>query len=237
MILGIFIVFLYALPLFQTKFNLGNAFGICLGFLIAAVGSLFDYAISLPLWLKIIVCTSFLSLVVIYSVTIALVIKSSKITATNESIVIVLGCRVKWDRPSLALIERCNAAYRHLAKNPTAVAILSGGQGKDESMTEARCMFNLLCGKGIDPKRLYLEEKSTSTVENILLSKKIIEENKLSGKIALATSEYHLFRARLIAQRCGVYPALLPAHTVNYAKLPFYTREVLGIWAMLLKLR
>lgn len=66
--------------------------------------------------------------------------KFGKNTATNQKTLIVLGCRVKGDVPSLALQKRADAAYFYLLKNPDCVAILSGGQGKDENISEAACL-------------------------------------------------------------------------------------------------
>ena len=60
--------------------------------------------------------------------------------------------------------------YKVEYENPKLQCILSGGQGANEEISEAKCMYQYLASKGIDPHRLYQEDKSTSTRENILFS-------------------------------------------------------------------
>lgn len=226
-LIGAFVLFLYAAPLVETKLNFGNIFGISLGLMFVLIGFLFNIIKNLLIFK---IAFAFISICLLaFFIILGYVINKSKQTATNEETIIVLGCRVKGDKPSLSLIERSRVASEHLKKNKTAVAILSGGQGDDELISESECMRRLMLEYGIDESRLYLEDKSTTTDENIAFSKKIIEENKLSKSIAIATSEYHEARALIIAKRYGFKAKSLPCHTLNRVKIPFYTREVFGL--------
>lgn len=125
-------------------------------------------------------------------------------TAEGQGAVIVLGCSVKGSRPNLSLISRTRAASKFLTDNPAASAILSGGQGADEDISEARCMFELLTDMGIDGNRLMLEDKSTTTEENIRFSAELLRNMAASGEVAVATSEYHQLRAGMICRRYGL---------------------------------
>ena len=69
--------------------------------------------------------------------------------------VLVLGCRVKGSTPSKALEKRVDKAFTCLNQNPDAVAVLSGGQGRDEFLSEAQCMKNMLVQRGILEKDLF----------------------------------------------------------------------------------
>lgn len=112
--------------------------------------------------------------------------------------VIVLGARVNGTRPSVSLENRLEVAYDYLTQHPDADVILSGGQGDGEDITEARCMYEYLTSRGISADRIYLEERSTSTAENILFSKEIYN---FDGKsVALVSSGFHLYRAKLLAR-------------------------------------
>ena len=91
----------------------------------------------------------------------------------------------------------------NLDDSPNANAVLSGGQGSDEIMSEAQCMYNVLTESKIDSSRLYMEDKSTNTTENIRNSMKIIEDNNLNTDITIVTdglssaqSEDNLFATR-----------------------------------------
>ena len=67
---------------------------------------------------------------------------------------VVLGAGVRGDVPSLSLRNRIDAAYDYLTEHPDVTAILSGGQGEGENITEAQCMFDHLTAMGIDESRL-----------------------------------------------------------------------------------
>ena len=72
--------------------------------------------------------------------------------------VVVLGAKVNRDGPSVSLWDRICAAYTYLDEHPNVTAVLSGGQGTDEPITEAECMYRELVNLGIDPQRLWMEE-------------------------------------------------------------------------------
>lgn len=143
--------------------------------------------------------------------------------------VVVLGCRVYGDRPSLSMQERLEAAYEYLVEYEDSVCVLSGGKGDGESITEAECMYRYLIRKGIAPERLYKEEASTTTRENLLFSKELIEEQGLNPVIAIATSEYHEYRAGLIAENLGIEYAAVPGKTALWLFPTYYVRELYAI--------
>lgn len=151
--------------------------------------------------------------------------------------IVVLGAKVNGTAPSLALQDRIDAAYDYLSKHPQAIAVLSGGQGADEGIPEAQCMYNELTQLGIDADRLWLESKSTSTRENLHFSLKLIEEKtgNRPASIGLISSEYHLFRAGLYAKDCGVSAIGIPARTSWFTlRLNYFPREAAGVWYYLI---
>ena len=79
-----------------------------------------------------------------------LMIRAQMNEPEGNTTVIVLGCKAKGEKPSRMLRYRLNTAYDYLSENQDAVCILSGGQGEDEIITEAECMYNYLVDKGID---------------------------------------------------------------------------------------
>lgn len=233
-IIGILLIVLYTAPLIETKLNFGNIFGIGVGLALILASILFNL-IKKVLILKIALIVFSICIFAFFIVLFYIIFKSKR-TATNQETIIVLGCRVFGDRPSLSLIQRCNVAINHLNSNPSCVAILSGGQGADELISEAECMKKLLIKGGIDESRIFIESQSTTTDENIMFSKKIIEQNGLSSQVAIATSDYHIARALIIAKRHGFAASSLPSNTLNRVKAPFFTREVFGlVKAILLK--
>ena len=125
-----------------------------------------------------------------------LIIRANYNHPDENATVVVLGCKVKRNcQPTLTLRERIDAAYDYLLEHPDAICIVSGGKGSDEGISEAECMYRELVEKGIGKERIYKEDKSTSTRENIAFSKEIIEREGLNPKIAIVTNEFHEYRA------------------------------------------
>ena len=151
--------------------------------------------------------------------------------------VVVLGAKVNPDGPSVSLWDRICAAYTYLDTHPNVTAVLSGGRGTDEPITEAQCMYRELVELGIDPHRLILEEEATSTWENLNFSLNLIEEQtgRRPEKLGVLSSEYHLFRASLFAKKCGVEFVGIPAQTSRWGqRINHFLREVAGVWHYLL---
>lgn len=238
--IGIIFFITYTLPLIWAKINIGNVFGIVLGLLFIVTGTAFDVIVELCEntvieILFIIAFILFIIFLILFIITLSKIVSHCSGNATNEKIIIILGCRVKGTKPTRALISRCKAGYEHLIKNKDSIAILSGGQGADEEISEAQCMKSVLISMGIDESRLIIEDKSTSTRENLEFSKKIIQSLGYSGKIAIATNEYHLYRATLIARQCGLNVSRLSGRSIRFLRIPAFTREVFGIWQLKLK--
>lgn len=157
-----------------------------------------------------------------------MVAAAGKKPAENSTLV-VLGCRVYGERASLSMVERLEAAFEYLQENEQAVCILSGGKGSGENITEAECMYRYLVNKGIEPERLYKEEASTSTRENLKFSLELIKEQGFSMDIAIATSEYHQYRAGLIAKELGIKSTAVSGKTAWWLFPTYYIRELYGI--------
>ena len=147
---------------------------------------------------------------------------------------IVLGAGVNGTVPSLSLKERLDAAFTYLQQHPETVCILSGGQGNGENITEAECMYRYLTAAGIPENQLIQEDQATSTQENLQFSLALMERTEHT-KIGILSSEYHLFRAKLMAQDQGFDPILIPAKTTWLTlRLNYYMREVAGVWYYLI---
>lgn len=166
------------------------------------------------------------ALVVIES---ACMIRAAVKTPAENSTVVVLGCRVYGERASLSLKERLDAARAYLTEHENAKCILSGGQGPGESITEAECMYRYLVSHGIEAGRLYKEERSTSTRENLLYSGMLIEEHGLNPAIAIVTSEYHEYRAGKIAGEMGLKYGAVPGRSAWWMFPTHYVRELYAI--------
>lgn len=237
---GILIFLLYSLPLIRAKINIGNIFGMMTGILLLLSGIFCENIKTLceTKSYRILFVTVGISAIIFYTaffITLFKIIICEKCAKPKGKTVTVLGCRVKGTVPTRALMSRCKAAYDYLIKNKNSVAVLSGGKGADEDISEAECMYRILTEKGIDKTRLYIEDASTSTEENLKFSSVVIDKNNLSKEIIICTSEYHIYRALMIAKKAGINATGLPAHSMRILRIPAFTREVFGVWYLTLK--
>ena len=185
-----------------------------------------------------IVTASLCIVLVLFGITETIIIRASFGNPEATEYLLVLGAKVnQGGRPSLALKNRIDAAYDYLTAYPDSTAILSGGQGSNEPMTEAQCMFNELTAMGIDPDRLWMEGDSTNTWENLKFSLSVIEDQagETPEKIALLSNEFHLYRAGLFAERFGLETVGVPAKTtLPFLKVNYFIREAAAVWYYIL---
>ena len=169
------------------------------------------------------------------SVVLAVVISVFMLRAADDppkdenTTVVVLGCKVKDGRPSLMLGRRLEAAYKYLSEHDSVCAVVSGGQGKDEAMSEAQCMRDWLVGRGIAPERIFMEDKSVNTEENLRFSKKIIADNGLPETVTLITDGFHQLRAEMIAEKQGISAYNISGYTSWYIVPTYWVREWFGV--------
>ena len=118
---------------------------------------------------------------------------------TDNATAVVLGAEVKPWGPSVLLQQRIDAAEKYMNDNPDASAVVTGGKGSNEIMSEGQCMYDVMTADGIAPDRICVEDKAANTYQNIRFSLDIINENGLDRDIAVISDSYHQLRARIIA--------------------------------------
>ncbi len=148
--------------------------------------------------------------------------------------VIVLGAAVYGETPSLSVKHRCDRAAEHMARHPDAVAVVSGGQGKGEDISEAECMRRYLRDNGVAADRILMEDRSGSTLENLTFSRQVIAD--AGGDpchVAVVSSSYHLYRAQRLAASLGMRAEGL-ASTDGYPvyMTGMYMREAVAVWKL-----
>lgn len=156
-----------------------------------------------------------------------------KAPAEDGEYVIVLGAQVRGEMPTLVLGARIRAAAEYLKGHPQAIAVASGGKGSGENISEAEAIRRGLVRLGIAEERILLEDRSTSTAENLRFSAEVIQqyergkdgaklavaaastdgadesaENRdpirfVSKNVVLVTNDFHVFRAVKLAKNLG----------------------------------
>ncbi len=228
----------FLIPIRLNILNIGNAFGI----LISSVMFVF-FAFNKPVCIFLEhICTNkfgkaitfFTAGFIIIGIVVAIIISAFMIGTIADKPqkahpAILLGCKVNGSVPSLMLGRRLEAAYGYLTEYEDAVIIVSGGQGQGEDISEAECMKKYLVEKGIDSSRIFTEDKSEDTYQNINFSKEILRENSLGNNVVIITDSFHQFRASLIAKDAGLNTDTVSADTPSYLLPTYWVREWFGI--------
>ncbi len=173
---------------------------------------------------------------ILTAVTVYVVILSAKMYSQQKNepekpqLLIVLGCKVKGTYPTRMLRRRCDAAVKAMNADPDVLCVVSGGQGRGEQISEAEAMKRYLTDHGIDGSRIIMEDKSTSTAENIRFSFDITDKLGLGRDITIVTDGYHQYRASLIAKKNGaVSVTAYSADTESRFVPTYWVREWFGL--------
>jgi len=147
--------------------------------------------------------------------------------------VIVAGAGLNGDQLSLTLLRRMETCYDFMLEHPDAVAVLCGGQGRGEWVTEASAMKTWLIQKGIPEERILTEETSVNTDENIRNAKGLIDEIEGEARhvVAVISSDYHMFRLKALARKHGMDPRGYPAPSPDILSVivTYYVREYFSV--------
>ena len=236
----VFMLVVFLIPVFHNILNPGNTLGILVSCLLIAVTvfwSKFQLVIKVicqkPLgrW-TMIVCAAAAVVCVIYSAVLsALMASALSRSPDNAQAVIVLGCKVNGSSPSRMLARRLDSAERFLRSHPDTVCVVSGGKGSDEQISEALAMKNYLTEKGIASDRIFMEDRSVNTRENMEFSAAILSKMGIDNA-AIVTDGFHQYRAGIIAREFDLNTSAINADTDSLTKwlIPTYwVREWLAI--------
>lgn len=223
-----FISFLYGISILNV--NSGTLFYL-IWFLISAFFIIIDLLIYFKVFEKYKVFKKIFIWVCSIGICIFLVILSLIISKMNVKpvknldYIIVLGAQVKESGPSVVLRYRLDRAVGYLKENDNTLVIVSGGQGANEKATEASVMKEYLVNNGINENRIIIEDKSNTTKENLINSKKITRDNK---SIGIVTNNFHMYRALLIGKKYKVKAVGIPSKSTSYYLSNNLLREVIA---------
>lgn len=218
------------------SWNLGAALPAILGLPLLAIGLFYEpmqalFATGAGRVLKWLLVGGYAAFFAVFAAaSVCIASYSARPPQPGADAVIVLGCALRGREPSPALAARLDAALDYLAENPQAVAVVTGGRGADEEIAEAQAMAGYLASRGLDRGRILLEDRSASTQENLENAREILAQRFPAGaRTVLVTSDYHLFRASLVAHRLGLRTETLGSPTSPCLLFNCYLRETVAI--------
>ena len=238
--IGILFCIWFLMPFFTKRIlNPGNVTGLIFSVLLMIYGIFprqirqgMTAALAQPGFSRLL-CALFLALLaltcLLFLINACRILSAIKAHPRQSCTLIVLGCKVYGTKASLMLEERMDAAIAYLRANPDSKCIVSGGKGEDEGISEAACMQQYLICHGIPKSRIFMEDRSRTTQENLLFSSAIIKKQGLDPHLALVSNEFHLYRSLCIAKRLGFSAYGIPAKTAWWLFPTYFTREILAI--------
>ena len=151
----------------------------------------------------------------------------------TEDVIIVLGSGIIDDRVGPTLASRLDTALDNWHNNPDAYIIVTGGLGDRATVTEAEAMSRFLINRGVPAEKILLEDRSTSTYENLTFALEILDYHFPDGfRAVLVTSDFHIYRAAQTARYVGIDTSRVGAATRRRSWPANYTREMLAVSSM-----
>lgn len=159
-----------------------------------------------------------------------LIISYQAAPAPENLNVIVLGAQVySAERMGMSLTNRVARAAEYLQAYPEVKCIVTGGQGGNEPCPEALTAKNALVRLGVDGERIYLEDKSRNTRQNLNNAMEVAKEHGLDTKVVVVSQNFHMYRAVRLARSAGFEAYSLPAPTDPVIFPSYYGRELLSL--------
>lgn len=186
-------------------------------------------------WLKVLIAL-ILAGVLVFSALLGTVLYGGRDQINGEpEIMVILGCQVKPWGPSILLQDRLDEALDYLEEHPDMTIVVSGGQGPDEHITEARAMYDYLVGHGVNGDRILLEEESHNTLQNLTYTRRLLEDEgyDTTADMVVVSNGFHLTRVRMIWERVwgtddNLSTLAAPASHAP-SRLKMYIREPLAL--------
>lgn len=165
-------------------------------------------------------------------------VAAKHVPAYDKDFIIVLGCLISKEGGLLPLLKgRTNRAIKfawsqEVSNGKKVCFVPSGGKGKNEIIAEGSAIELYLLSHGAEYNEVYTEKKAKNTYENMLFSKRIIDEINPSAKVAFATTNYHVLRSGILARKAGLEAEGIASKTVWYFWPNGFIREFFGILAI-----
>ena len=210
---------------FATFWLVMGVIGLCI---CDGIQFMMQHEVKLILIFRIIIFIVFILGIVIFTVIeVILLYYSNSQAEPGIDYIIILGAQVRGTKLCKALRRRLDTAIQYLIINPNTIAIVSGGQGDKEDISEAEAMSEYLINKGILVERILKEDRSRNTFENILYSKPFIRPK---ASVAIVTNGFHIFRAISIAKKQEIMNVQgIAAPTDKILFINYYVREAIGV--------
>lgn len=145
--------------------------------------------------------------------------------------IIIHGCGlINGEKVSPLLRGRVDKAVKVYQKSKGAAKIVaSGGQGRDEKISEAQAMKNYLLEIGIPDEDIILEDQSKTTYENLKNVRDLLDTDGQKRQYIFVTNNYHVFRTSLFARKLKMKAQGVGCKTAGYYWPSAFIREYIAV--------
>ena len=125
--------------------------------------------------------------------------------AEAPEVMVVFGCKVDPDGPSILLRDRLDTALAYLEDHPDMTVVVSGGKGDDEHVSEAQATYDYLVERGVDGERIVREDQSRNTWQNVNNTLALFRSGAAADpdRVLLVSSDFHLTRIQMLWNRAS----------------------------------
>lgn len=145
----------------------------------------------------------------------------------SYSTIVVLGAGLIGGELTPLLRARVDLGIDRYQKKPGALLVFSGGQGPDETTSEAFAMATYAHSQGVPSDSIAEENSSRTTSQNIAYSYAALKERP--GRWVAVTSDFHAFRAAMYMRQKGMPGQAIGAKTRRYFWSSAVLREVVAV--------
>lgn len=154
-------------------------------------------------WLTALLVLVILGLLAFGALEVYIGLRSRDRMAGDPQVMVIFGCQMRKDGPSILLRDRLDAALDYLEDHPDIRIVVTGGKGDDEHISEAQGMYDYLTDHGVDGERIWMEDQSRNTWQNINNTFALMEREgwDLTDDVLLVSSGFHLARIEMLWDR------------------------------------
>lgn len=155
------------------------------------------------LWLKLLLALLLIAALVFAGLEVFIAVHSRTQIVGEPQTMVIFGCQMKQDGPSVLLKDRLDTALAYWEDHPDIKIVVTGGKGDDEHLSEAQGMYDYLTAHGVDGNNIYREDRSTNTWQNVNYTLDLMEQEgmELTQDVALVSNGFHLSRIQLLWDR------------------------------------
>ena len=156
-----------------------------------------------PLWQRLLLAAVLLAVLAFTALEVCIGVHSRDSLAGEPDLMVIFGCKVDPDGPSILLRDRLDTALDYLEDHPDMTVVVTGGKGDDEHVSEAQAMYDYLVARGVDGDQILREDRSRNTWQNVNYTMDLLEgmDRPPDGEVLLVSSGFHLARIGLLWDR------------------------------------